>query len=231
MPDVVDITHEEHHRALVSRLTDRIRPVKPLWPVRLRLLLWLGLECAILTWVVLHARSDLSVKLVQVRYLLEFITFGVAASLSARMALKSAIPGRLAHPAEALLCALLPLVGTALVIFGQSPNINAQLGEFVQVGLPCTFVTCILALLPWILLWYTVRRGAALRGAISGLWVGAGALFFAFAMMRLLCPIDEPLHVITWHLLPALAAIALSVVAGSRWLSFRSRLVRRARGV
>jgi Negative regulator of sigma F len=86
-----------------------------------------------------------------------------------------------------------------------------------------------LAVLPWLALWWTVKRGAPLRGGISGLWIGAGALFFAFAMMRIAYPIDEPLHLITWHLLPALVGIALSALAGSTWLGFRSRLLRRDR--
>jgi RNA polymerase sigma factor (sigma-70 family) len=230
MPGTPYITHEEHHRALVTQLAGRVRPVQPLWPVGLRLLLWLGLECAVLAWVIVHARSDFSLKLVQVRYILEFVSFGAAAVLAAWMALESAIPGRLLRPAEALLCGVLPLTGTALIMFAQPPNVNYQLGQFVKVGVPCALLTCALAILPWMFLCYAVRRGAPLRGAISGLWAGAGALLFAFAMMRLLCPIDEPLHVIAWHLLPALAAIALSVVAGSRWLSFRFRLLRHARG-
>jgi hypothetical protein len=37
-------------------------------------------------------------------------------------------------------------------------------------------------------------------------------------MLRLECPIDEPLHILTWHLLPALALIALSTLAGGTWL-------------
>ena len=35
--------------------------------------------------------------------------------------------------------------------------------------------------------------------------------------------IDERLHVFTWHLLPALALIALSTLAGGTWLRFRRR--------
>jgi hypothetical protein len=35
--------------------------------------------------------------------------------------------------------------------------------------------------------------------------------------MRVACPIDQPLNVLTCHLLPALALIALSTLAGGTW--------------
>jgi hypothetical protein len=100
-------------------------------------------------------------------------------------------------------------------------NTTNPLGDFVRAGLPCARGTWMLAALPLVVLWWMVRRGASMRGGLSGLLVGAGALFFSFAMMRVACPIDEPLHVLTWHLLPALALMALSTLAGSVWLRFR----------
>ena len=60
-----------------------------------------------------------------------------------------------------------------------------------------------------------------MSGRLSGLFVGAGALSFSFAIMRVACPIDEPLHLLAWHLLPALALIGLSTLAGGIWLRFR----------
>jgi hypothetical protein len=62
-----------------------------------------------------------------------------------------------------------------------------------------------------------------MSGWLSGLLVGAGALLFSFAVMRISCPIDEPLHLLTWHLLPALLVIALSTAAGAICLRFRPR--------
>jgi hypothetical protein len=55
--------------------------------------------------------------------------------------------------------------------------------------------------------------------------VGAGALLFSFALMRIHCPVDEPLHVIAWHLMPALIAIAASAAVGRWWLRFRPRAI------
>jgi hypothetical protein len=60
-----------------------------------------------------------------------------------------------------------------------------------------------------------------MNGWLSGLLVGGGALLFSFAVMRIACPIDEPLHLLTWHLLPVLIVIVLSTVVGSFSLRFR----------
>jgi hypothetical protein len=77
--------------------------------------------------------------------------------------------------------------------------------------------------LPWLVLWWLVKRGASMDGRFSGLFVGAGALLFSLAAMRIACPIDEPLHLHSWHLLPLLVVITLSTLAGAAWLRFRPR--------
>lgn len=229
MEQALYMTHEEHHRALVKQIAGDITGARRLWPVSARLALWLALEGAILVWALIHARSDLMLKLNLPVYAAEVVAFGVAAILSARLALRSAIPGRDMRPAEVVLCIALVLAGSALVAVGHSPGLNGRPGEFFRVGLPCAWATCMLAALPWLALWWAVKRGAPMRGGISGLWTGAGALLFAFAMLRLVCPIDDPLHIIAWHLLPALAVIALSAWAGSAWLGFRLRPLHRER--
>jgi hypothetical protein len=226
MPSATNITHEEHHRALVSRLAAGITPARRLWPASVRLALWLALEAAILAWVVVHARSDFRLELARPWYFFEIVFFVTAGLLSAQFALRSAIPGRAVRPVEAFPCFGLMLGGTALVLIGQPPDFNYRLADFVRIGLTCAYRTCILGVLPWLVLWWTVKRGAALQGGLSGLFIGAGALLFSFAMMRIDCPIDDPLHLITWHFLPALAGIALSALAGSIWLGFGQRLFR-----
>ena len=51
------MTHAEHHRLLVDALAEAITPVRPLWPVRVRLGLWLLLESIVLLWVATHTEQ------------------------------------------------------------------------------------------------------------------------------------------------------------------------------
>jgi len=121
------MTHEEHHRALVMWLASSITPAPRLWPASAHLALWLALESAVLAWVITHGRKDFLLKLSQPPYVLECMSFSAAAILSAGLALKSAIPGRIIRPAEALLCLVLTLGGITLVAVDQPPKINGQL--------------------------------------------------------------------------------------------------------
>jgi hypothetical protein len=217
------MTHAERHRLLVEALAANIRPVRPLWPVRARLGLWLLLEALVLLWEATHTGNDFVRKLGHLDYALEVTFFAVAATLAAMLALRLAIPGRRAGPREVALSMVLVLIGIVLVMVGEPMRTGYPLGEFVHTGMRCAFEICVLAALPWVALWWAVRRGAPMRGAAAGALIGAAALLFAFAALRIGCPIDEPLHLVTWHLLPVLVLTALSALAGAAWLRFRPR--------
>ncbi len=227
MAEVSQMTHDDYHRALVRRLAAEVKPTRRLWPVGARLGLWMALEVAGLAWVGTHTSNDFMQKLKQPVYTIEVLFFAVAAVISAALALRSAVPGRALRASEAALAGVLVLAGTLLVAGVEPMDTTHTLGEFVRVGLPCAYYLGMRAALPLLALWWMVRRGASMSGGLSGLLVGAGAAFFSFATLRLECPIDEPLHVLTWHFLPAVALIALSTLAGGTWLRFRSRVRRR----
>jgi hypothetical protein len=215
--------HAERHRLLVEVLAAAVKPVRPLWPVSMRLGLWLLLESIMLLWVATHTGNDFIHKLGHLDYAFEVVFFAAAATLAATMALRMAIPGRSVGPSEVALTVALVLIGTALVAVGEPARTGYPLGEFLHAGIGCAVQTCVLAALPWLALWWGVKRGASMRGAAAGALTGTAALLFSFALMRIGCSIDEPLHLVTWHLLPALGMIALSTLAGAVWLRFRPR--------
>jgi hypothetical protein len=223
MAEASHVTLEDRHRALVRRFAADLRPTRRLWPVGVRVGIWLALEVAVLAWVVTHTNNPFMEKLAQPIYAIEIVFFAGAATILAVLALRSAIPGRTLRAGEAALAVSLLVAGTVLLILAAPVSTASGLSEFLRLGLRCAYGTFARAALPWLALWWLVRRGAPMRGGLSGLLVGGGALFFSFAMMRLACPIDEPLHLLTWHLLPALALTALSTLAGIAWLNFRSR--------
>jgi len=227
MNATLHISHEEHHRALVKRLSSEITPSRQLLPVSARLTLWIVMEVGILAWVISHTTNNFVAKIADPAYAIEVIFFAAAAIICAELALKSAIPGRTNSAKEAIVATTLVLAGTAVLVVAQPMVTSSPLGDFARNGWPCSIETVKFGTLPWLALWWLVRRGAAMSGWLSGLSVGAGALLFSFAVMRIGCPIDEPLHLLTWHLSPALAVIALSTLGGVRWLRFRLHLTDR----
>jgi hypothetical protein len=214
------LSHMEHHRAIADRIVADLRPVRPRWPVGARLGAWLLLDLVVAAWVVTHTRVAFAAKLRWPSYALELAIFGGAAMLAAILALRSAVPGRDPRRIEVGLLVILA-VGGSLLLASTPVRSDYLLSNFVRTGLPCAYMTCLLAAGPWLGLAWAVRRAAPMHGAISGALVGAGALLFSFALMRIHCPVDEPLHLIAWHLMPVLIVIAASAFFGGRWLRFR----------
>jgi hypothetical protein len=142
----------------------------------------------------------------------------VAGAIGGALALRSAIPGRAPRRMELGLL-LVITVASALALLHQPINLVMPIGNFIRQGLPCLFAIAMFAALPLLVLFWAVRRGAPLAGGVSGALAGAGAFLFSFALMRVDCPIDEGLHLLMWHFLPALIGVALSAAAG--FLLFR----------
>src|SRR5271155_3031216 len=222
MTEAQHTTHEERHRALVERLAANLRPVRRLWPVSVRLRLWLVLQLALLVWVASHTPNDFMSKLAGPRYLLEVVLFAGSAILAAVMAFRGAIPGRPVRISELAIAVVALAAGTALLMT-QPLRTAYPLSQFIDVGRICALETCLLAAVPWVGLWWAVRRGAPMRAWTTGLAVGAAAALFSFALMRLKCPNDERLHLLTWHLMPAIIIVLLSTLAGALWLRLRPR--------
>lgn len=214
--------YEERHRELVERLARDLKPVRPLWPVSARLALWLALEALFVLLMIAVTKNDFMLKLAHPVYLLEVTFFAIAGILSAVLALRAAIPGRGVRKSEIAIAAGLVVAGI-LLLMSQPVQTGLPLNEFIGAGVRCACNTGIIALVPWLALWWAVRRGAPMNGAAEGALVGGGALLFTFALMRIGCPIDDELHLLTWHLVPALLLIGLSTIAGAMWLRFRPR--------
>lgn len=209
---------------MVSWLAKEITPRRPLWPVSARLALWMLIEIGILAWVISKTTNNFVARLPHPSYSIEIVLFATTAMIFAALALKSAIPGRMLSAKEVIMAGSLAIAGIAVLIMAQPIATSDPLGDFARSGWRCAVQTVLFGTLPWLGLWWLVKRGAPMKGWMSGLLAGAGALLFSFAVMRIACPSDEPLHLLIWHLLPALTVIGLSGLAGIRWLRFRPRL-------
>src|SRR5260370_31989665 len=167
MNEAVEITHEDHHRALVRRLATEVKPTRRLWSIGVRLGIWILLEVGVLAWVVTHTDNDFIQKLRQPVYAIEILFFAAAAIISATLALRSAIPGRVLRASEEMLAAVLVLSGAALVTAAKPINTTNPLGDFVRSGLPCSPHTWMFLALPLLLLLWIGRLGCPIVGAFA----------------------------------------------------------------
>jgi len=205
------------HERLVAQLLADARPVRPLWSPHTRLAVWLVLQALTLGFAVeFGLRQDLGAHLRQPLFLLEVGALIAAGATAAAVALRAAVPGTGGRWAVTL-SVLLVAAAVALVSLEPATAIRSVRG-FVASGAQC--LACILAFsaLPWIALFLALRRGAPLDAPLAGAYAGAAAFLFAAAAVRIACPIDEGLHLLTWHTLPIAMGAALSGIAGARWL-------------
>ena len=205
------------HDALVARLKADLTPVRPLRSPAVRLASWLvlaGLVVAIAMKVGL--RHDLALQLRRPLRLLELGTLLGAGTAAASAALSGAVPGRDGRRMGWLALGLGSL--SAALIVSEAPGAAFSAASFVESGLRCAFCVTIFGLLPWAAMLTAVGRGAPLEGHATGAHAGAAAFVIGAVAVRVACPIDDPLHVLTWHMTPVVGWTALSAAVGSVWL-------------
>jgi hypothetical protein len=213
--------HETLHHELVKHIVSNLRPVRRLWPLRVRLAVWTALQMLILIFfTALAHRPDLAQKIRDPWYVLGVGGFDIAGVMGAYLALRAAVPGRGPHLAQVVLLISLTLVSASFLLHLQF-NASLPLGRFIAEGLPCALGIMMFASLPWFALLWAVKRGAPLSPGLDGALIGAGAFLWSFALMRMNCPIDDGLHLFMWHLLPVVVGVALSAGAGVAFLRHR----------
>ena len=208
---------------MVDRIAAELRPVRRLWPIGVRLTLWTLLEVGVLLMLISHGyRTDLAEKLRDPWYLLGVGGFAGSGVFAAAFALRAAIPGRAPRRIEAFLLLFLA-AASALLLFHEPAEEHIQLAKFISMGVPCATGIAIYAAIPWLALVWAVGRAAPLDAAAEGALAGAAALLVSFTLMRVSCPADDRLHLLVWHLLPALIGIAISASIGMVLLGRRCR--------
>lgn len=199
MPELNEIDYG----VLIDRLIQDFRPVKRLWPVGLRLMLWILLELAILTLSIVTNGGLLN-------YGLDAAGFFLISVAAAWMALRNSIPGRETNAAE-LGMLTVGIVAAALLaqvdaLSWSAPSMSDFLPTFErQLGL---------AALPGVALFWAVRRGMPLRPRLTGGMMGVAASAFAIAADLVTGSADA----LAWKLLAAGILTGVSVIAGAAWL-------------
>src|SRR5579872_3747347 len=211
--------HEIDYEALIDRSINDFEPVKRLWPAGLRLACWILLEAAILGLAVwLRGYANLPLLLHHVGQLAAAALFLSASIAAAFMALKSAIPGR--EPSWPGLAITIAMIAGAFGFAGASaPSVK------LFAGAPTALLQLsALGALPWLSLFWAVRRGVPIQPEVSGGTVGLAAFCFALALDQI---VNQPLWIANAGLLPAVtctvAVIIVSALAGRWWLNWIAR--------
>lgn len=196
--------------AMIDRSIEDFRPVKRLWPVWLRLTLWVLLGAGILGLGAGCASLDAFRQAQASGHLAGIATLIVAGIIAGYAALRSSIPGRETATPYLLLAAT--LLGALLAVGGRPVIATASPAQL-------TFLAriCALAVVPLIAMLWAVRRGAPMHPARSGALAGSAAFCFALAEYRFLMPIGFQAPII-FVLLAGGAIVVISAAVGAAWL-------------
>jgi len=206
------------HEALVARLEADLRPVRRLWSPWARLGAWLALAVAVtIMAAAVGLRTDLASAIRRPVYDLEIAALLGAASAAALLALYAAVPGRSGGRRAARVAYAFGVVASGALV-AEHVAAAPSLLPFVESGLRCTACIAMFGALPWAALLVAVRRAAPLDGRAVATSVGAAGFLTGAAAVRVACPIDDPVHLLAWHMLPVALWTGLSAIASAAWL-------------
>lgn len=202
---------EIDYRVLIDRLIQDFRPVKRLWPIRIRLSLWILLEATIVAVAtLLNGPSDATAVVYFHNYGFDAAGFFLVSIAAAWMALRNSIPGRETSATQLILLAVGIIAAALIVQFEPLTQTLLSSDDFRSaLGRQLTF-----AALPWITLFWAARRAMPLRPRLTGGMIGMAASCFAVAAELF----SGPAYPITWELLIGTILTGLLVIAGAAWL-------------
>jgi hypothetical protein len=207
--------HEIDYESLFDRSIKDFQPVQKLWPVGLRLALWILLETAILLLGVgVKGIKDLPGPIQDPGDVIGIGAFILTSNAAAFLALRSAIPGREVSQLELLLL-MLAVFGAGIAV-----SVEPSAGQaFLHAVPPLLLQWLGLTGLPWVVLFWAVWRAVPLYPMKTGGLVGIASGCFALAEYHFICqPGGFPIPII-WQLLFGAAITVLSVLAGAVWLN------------
>lgn len=202
---------------VAERLVRDLQPVRRVRSPGVRTAIWLGLEALVLGYVLaVDGRPDVGSLFTMPGFIVEFVGFVTAAAALAVLAFRSGVPGE--RPGGVVRgLAVVAFAVAAIHVTTLPVRTDGTLREFLT-GQSCAAHMALLAVVPWLVMVIALRRTAPFRGAMSGALAAGAACLMAFAFMRVACPADDLLHLLTWHGFPVLAALVVSAVVGALWL-------------
>jgi hypothetical protein len=207
---------------LIADLAGRVTPVRPLSPPIVRALGWLVLAgvCGGLGVTAFGARSDVMVRLTQPGYLWLAMLALLTSVFAAVVSLTLAIPGAERTPVlRALTLVTLGLWTVTMVraVLAAGRGLPVSTDPHWPV---CFLRVLLVGLLPALVLFGMLRRGAPLRLGWTAAMAAAAAASVGALAVHVACPLDDPGHGFLGHFVPLVLAAAIGMTA-------RRRLARR----
>ena len=205
---------------LIQQLAADAVPVRPLRPVAPRVAGWLVLAGASLAVVMMlmGVRRELGDAADRVDFTLEAALLLLTAVSAAIGALVVSIPGAEVKPrvrwipvALGVTCVLLAAGELAYAAMTGAPTGRLTFAWH------CVYKTTSVAIVPGLVLFLMVRRGAPLQTGWAGLLAVLATVAIGVLGANIICPNDRPLHMLLWHVAPLMLLAGAGAGLG-KWL-------------
>jgi Negative regulator of sigma F len=207
---------EIDYRVLIDHSIKDFQPAAKLWPLGVRLVLWIFFELSLLTLCASVNGLRGVASLIQMGgILIEAGVFILASVAAALLALRSAIPAR--EPARSELLLVIAGVCVAFVVGALQPS--AALSLIHDADLHWLLQTLGLSILPWTALFWAVARGVPLEPFETGGLVGIASFCFGIATDRLISGANGSTSPLIWQATFGIILTTGSALAGAHFLN------------
>ncbi len=212
----------ELQKRVVRELVDGNRPVKPVPPVLVQWLAWLGFALAVVavSLSLIGPQFELAERLSDPAsggFLL--LAFALSA-FAAWRGIASSMPDDRPHWAPRVVAgALLLFLFSMPFLFFPKDTLAQVWALNTEDGWFCARTVALVALPSWILLGWMVSRNACFHPGLTGAWLGASSFLLGTGTIQLHCAHWETCHMLVDHLMPMLVLIFAPIWIGSYWFS------------
>jgi hypothetical protein len=208
---------------LIVQLAKSAEPVTPLPPLSIRLAQWLGLAIALAAVGVfaIGPRADLGSVLTRPVFAASLLALLVATVSSAAAAFVLSVPGA----ERSAFQRVLPILATAAwpVAWLLAMSATTDRGTTRLFHAACAIEIAVVAGISGAALLAMLRRAAPLRPGWTAAIASLAAVAIGAAMTQIICPIDDPAHVLIGHVLVAVLVGLVGCVVGYRALTRHDR--------
>jgi hypothetical protein len=205
---------------LIQQLAADAAPVQRLRPLALRVAGWFVIATGslIVVMMLMGVRREFGDTADRVDFGLEAALLLLTAWAAVVGALLVSIPGASARRRVRWLPVALAVTCVALAAgeLAYAAATGAPTGR-LAFAWHCLYKTTSVALVPGIVLFLMVRRGAPMRAGWAGLLATLATVSMGVLGANIICPNDRPLHMLLWHVLPLMLFAGLGPGLG-KWL-------------
>ncbi len=207
---------------LIDQLGEQAKPVTPLRSPLMRAMMWLfvlGL-CMITGIVFVGLRHDFLEMMTHPIFILEMSSLLIAGIMAVIATFQLSIPHEKVAPMTWVLLgssAILLLARMAICFVMATPEgLMAYINS--NVGLPIISKSLAMSIIPGMVLFFLIKRGAPVRGGLTAMAALLALASFAAMGCRSICPMNDPAYIIIWQGLPLMIIVLLGLLIGRQAL-------------